>query len=145
MATTMQKRRQTTLNRKIQSIRVSHDVREVFVVDELDRLKIRRMNHRLKQMIRTILLIHWMTLSQLSRVTQLRGVLCALRVSHVNRLMLSPRKTRERHLSCHVNRKSHRTCQLQTGFRKPSFQPKHLNMRNEQTSLQTSHLFNLYP
>ncbi len=145
MATTMPKSRQTTLNRRNQLIRVSHDVREVFAVDELDRQKIRLKNHRLKQMIRMILLIHRMTLSQLSHVTQPHGVLCALHVNRKIRLMLSLRKTREIHLSCHVNRKSQRTCQLQTGFRKSSFQPKHLNMRNEQTSLQTSHLFNLYP
>jgi len=125
-----------------QPIRVNHDVREVFSVDELDRQKIRQPNHRLKRMIRMILLIHRMTMSLLSRVTQPRGVLCALRV---NRLMLSLRKTHKIHPSCHVNRKSRRTGQLQTGFRKPSFQPKHLNIRNEQTSLQTSHLFNLYP
>ena len=141
----MQTSRQTTLNRKNLSIRVSHDVFVVDEVFELDRQKIRLMNHRLKLMIGMILSIHRTTMILLSHVTQMRGVLCALRVNRKIRLMLSLRKTREIHLSCHVNRKNHRTGQLQTGFRKPSFQPKHPNMRNEQTSLQTSHLFNLCP
>ena len=141
MATTMRKNRQTTLNRKNQLIRVNHDVREVFAVDELDRQK----NHRLKQMIRMTLSIHRMTLSLSNRATQLHGVLCGHYVSREIRLMLNRRKSRKIHMSWHVNRKIRRTSQLQTGFRESSFQPKHLDMRNEQTSLQTSHLFNLYP
>ena len=42
----MQTSRQTTLNRKNLSIRVSHDVFVVDEVFELDRQKIRLMNHR---------------------------------------------------------------------------------------------------
>lgn len=134
-----------TLNRKNLLIRENHDVREEYEVHELDRQTIRLMNHRLKRMIRMNLSIHRMTLSLSNRVTQLRGVLCAIHVTLEIRLMLSLRKTREIHQSCRVNRKIHRTGQLQTGFRKPSFRPKHLDMRNEQNSLQTSHLFNLCP
>ena len=144
MATTKRKNRQMTLNRVNrvnQLIRVNHDVREVFAVDELDRQK----NHRLKQMIRMTLSIHRMTLSLSNRATQLHGVLCGHYVSREIRLMLNRRKSRKIHMSWHVNRKIRRTSQLQTGFRESSFQPKHLDMRNEQTSLQTSHLFNLYP
>ena len=153
MATTTRKIRLMTMNRRSQLIRVSHDVREEYEVVEVDargRLKIRLMNLRLKQMIRRNLLSlqttvnHRMTLSLLNRVMQLRGALCVLHANRMIRLTLSRQKMHKIHLSYRVNRKIRRTNQLQTGFRTPSFRPKHPNMRNKQTSLQTSHLFNLY-
>jgi hypothetical protein len=141
MATTMLKSRQMTMSRKSQLSRVNHDVREVFVVYERDHLK----NHRWKQMIRMIQLIHRKTLSLLIRVKPLRGVHGELHVTREIRLMPSRQKTHKIRLNCHVNRMIHRTSQLQIRFQESSYQPKHLDMQNEQTSLQTSHLFSFYP
>jgi hypothetical protein len=144
----MRKNRQMIVNRKNLLSRVIHDVP---VVHALGRQKIRLMNHRLKQMIRMNLWIHRMTVSLMNRVMQ-RGVLSALHVNRKIRLTQNLQKTRKIHQNCRVNRKIHLSCrvshrrgQLQTGFQKPSFQPKHPNTRNEQISLQTSQLFNLYP
>lgn len=154
MATTTRKIRLMTMNRRSQLIRVNHDVREEYEVVEVvarGRLKIRQMNLRLKQMIRRNLLSHQMTVNHrmtgnlLNRVMQLRGGLCVLHVNRKIHLTLSRRKMHKIHPSYRVNRKIRRTDQLQIRFRTPSFQPKHPNMRNEQTSLQTSHLFNVYP
>jgi Na+/pantothenate symporter len=160
MGTTMRKNRQMTLNRRNLLSHVNHDVREEFEVGARGHQKIRLMNHRLKQMIRKNLLIHrmivnhLMTLSLLIRGMQ-RGVLGALHVNRKIRLMLNLRKmrkihlncraSRKNHLNCRVSRKNHRIAQLQTDFRKSLFQLKHPQTLNEQTSLQTSHLFNLYP
>ena len=91
----MQKIRLMTLNRRNQLIRVSHEVREVHEVHEVrehDSQKIRLMNHRSKQTIRMILLIHQMTVSLLTRVTQPHGVFFELQVNRKIRLMLNIQK-----------------------------------------------------
>lgn len=157
MATTMRKNRQMTLNHRNLSIRVSHDVREVDEVDEAcerGRQKIRLMNHRWKQMIRTNLSIHQMAplsnrrmkVTPSNRVRQPHVVLlCVLHVNRKIHLMLSLRKTRQIHQNYRVNRKIHRTSQLQSDCRKSLLRPERPSILNEPISLQTSHLFNLSP